>query len=63
MQNSMNIFKRIAKIILIILIAVLVCGTLTPVVKFLSSIIAFGMGIGLGYVIVAWLEDNCKWFK
>lgn len=55
--------KKIFKIILLLIIA-MICGiVLKPIVSFLSGILAFGMGLGLSYLLICWAEDNWTWFR
>ena len=61
MDKYNDIFKSFVRIVLTLLIACVACWVLTPNVKFLSTIIAFGMGISIGYLVVSWLRDKYTW--
>ena len=45
------------------IIALLFSFILSPIIDFLSGVIGFGMGLGLGYLIICILENKYGWFK
>ena len=55
--------KTFFKIVLMIIIASLFSVILKPIITILSGIIGFGMGVGLAYLVVSWIEDKYEWFR
>ena len=55
--------KRFIKIFVLVIIALMFGVILNPIVTFLSGVISFGMGLGLAYLVVSWIEDKWEWFR
>ena len=48
------------KLILMIIIALVIGKLISPIIMMLSGIISFGMGMGLAYLLISYLEDKWK---
>ena len=55
--------KPFIKIFVLVIIALMFGVILKPIVAFFSGILSFGMGLGLAYLVVLWIEDKWKWFR
>lgn len=51
------------KLILMIIIALVIGKLISPIIIMLSGIISFGMGMGLAYLLISYLEDKWEWFR
>lgn len=59
----MKNINGIIKIIIMAIIAFLIGIVIEPIIDILSGVIAFGMGLGIAYLVVCWAEDKWKWFR
>jgi hypothetical protein len=55
--------KTFIKIFVLVIIALMFGAILKPILAFFSGILSFGMGLGLAYLVVSWMEDKWKWFR
>ncbi len=55
--------KSFIKIFVLVIIALIFGAILKPIVAFFSGFLSFGVGLGLAYLVVLWIEDKWKWFR
>lgn len=55
--------KTFIKIFVLVIIALIFGAILKPIVTLFSGFLSFGVGFGLAYLVMLWMEDKWKWFR